>query len=622
MSHKPTLQSESLVEESPYYWKNEPRVFQPPEKLNSYDPIAIDLFCGMGGLSIGLEMAGFQIALGLDIHKPSVETFRHAHPKAAVILGDISKILSLERANEDSLLARTVKEVLGNKELDLLVGGIPCQGFSLANKKRSILDRRNYLFVYFMEATRLLRPKYVLIENVTGLATFNNGSFVNDIKTALNELGYNSEHQLLTAADYGVPQIRRRIIFMGCRDGYSIFWPSPVFGSEQKPYRTVEDAISDLPPLKVGEVARKYTKNEGLVEYQKIMRCNVDELLNHAAPKHPPSVIEKIRSTEPGEPMYERYQQRIRLHWKRPSPTQVSGGIRPQFQFGHPAQARGLTVRERARIQSIPDKVEIFGGTVQGRVQTGNAVPPLLGMALGNSVYTGLFQRQFVQSLMIWADSNLRDFPWRKQSVTPYEILISEMLLRRTRAESIADAYGVLTRKYPDPISLAMANPQELKEILEPLGLFNIRTEALINLGKELSRRYLGTVPRDSLALTSIPHVGRYIANATLLFGYDVKKPIVDESVQRLLNRVFSIPEATEIHKADYLWEVVDTMMPCEDYKKFAWALVDFPALVCTSRNPKHEVCPIAILCKYHRCLSTCSPKPYIARCETGSQPQ
>ncbi|MFC1625411.1 DNA cytosine methyltransferase [Patescibacteria group bacterium] len=116
------------------------------------------------------------------------------------------------------------------------------------------------------------------------------------------------------------------------------------------------------------------------------------KLENHTAPSHPPSTIKKIGSTEPGKPMYPKFTQRIRLHWDKTSPTQVSGGIRPQFQFGHPEQSRGLTVRERCRIQSFPDDFVIFGGTVQGRVQTGNAVPPLLAKAIAIRVKKALLK--------------------------------------------------------------------------------------------------------------------------------------------------------------------------------------------------------------------------------------
>jgi DNA (cytosine-5)-methyltransferase 1 len=126
-------------------------------------------------------------------------------------------------------------------------------------------------------------------------------------------------------------------------------------------------------------------------DFQRLMRAKSDGILwNHEAPDHPQDTIERIRNTNPGQPMYQAFKQRIRLHPERPSPTQVSGGIRPQFQFGHPTDARGLTIRERARLQSIPDHVNFAGGLVQGRVQTGNAVPPLMARALGKALARAL----------------------------------------------------------------------------------------------------------------------------------------------------------------------------------------------------------------------------------------
>lgn len=116
------------------------------------------------------------------------------------------------------------------------------------------------------------------------------------------------------------------------------------------------------------------------------MRGNQKELFNHTAPNHPQETIQRIGSTKPGEPMYPKYRQRIRLSWDIQSPTQLAGGIRPQFQFGHPGSPRGLSVRERARLQSFPDDYMFMGGTVQGRVQTGNAVPPLLAKGLAMNI--------------------------------------------------------------------------------------------------------------------------------------------------------------------------------------------------------------------------------------------
>jgi len=590
----------SLVEENPYYWKKKPKVFWPKEKIRKNKPTAVDLFCGLGGLSLGFEMAGFDVVLGLDIHEPSVKTFRESHPKAAVIMGDITKIISLDQSNSGCLIEKVLNKVVGNREIDVLMAGIPCQGFSLFNKKRSILDERNYLFLYFIEVARLLQPKYILIENVVGLKAMNNGSFVEDIEEAIREEEYKVESRILNAADFGVPQTRRRVFFIGAKSNYPIIWPYREYGSKSKPWRTVRDAISDLPPLDPGEVSTEYLNGMNLTEYQKLMRGDNKFLKNHEAPSHPKETVERISCTKPGESMYKSYSQRIRLSWDSPSPTQVSGGIRPQFQFGHPEQPRGLTVRERCRIQSIPDHVEVFGGIVQGRVQTGNAVPPLLAKAIAEMMHFGLKVPEIRKHLMKWSEVNLRVFPWRASNASPYEVLVSEILLRKTRAESVEQVYKKFIAKYSSIDKLANADVKELEQEIKQLGLSKIRANALKEMAKIIVTKHLGMIPKDTETLMKITHLGRYIANATLSFGYGMKKPIVDENIQRILNRVFGIRKAVEIHKADHLWNLADKLIPENNFKKFSWALLDFAALVCTANKPKCDVCPINHICKYY----------------------
>jgi len=364
------------VEESSYYWKGEPKVFS--NNQSNVSNAVVDLFCGAGGASHGFQMAGFNVVLGIDIHKPSMETFLYNHSNAAGILGDIRKV--------DSEL---LKKVLKKPAIKVLLAGVPCQGFSLNNRKRNGEDPRNYLFCEFIRIIKILKPDFVLLENVSGMKSMKQGEIVQEIESQIIKTGietkknYKVESRLLNAADYGVPQRRNRLIFIGWADNYNFRWPEITYSETQ--YRTVYDAIGDLPSLSAGETKELYEK-DAHSEYQKIMRNSSNVLLNHSAPKHPQSTINKIASTKPGNPMYPKYKQRIRLAWDELSPTQVAGGIRPQFQFGHPGDNRGLTVRERARLQGFPDYFQFFGGVVQGRVQTGNAVPPLLAKAIAEQI--------------------------------------------------------------------------------------------------------------------------------------------------------------------------------------------------------------------------------------------
>jgi DNA (cytosine-5)-methyltransferase 1 len=363
------------VESNHYNWNGNPKIKEAKKKNNSKF-VHIDLFSGCGGFSTGFEQAGFVTELAIDIHPPSLDTLYLNHQKTTTILGDIRKVSS------DKIL-----ELLRTKKSPTIItAGVPCQGFSLANRKRHAGDKRNFLFKEFIRIAKKLKPTAVVLENVSGLISTKDGKFKKDILNAIADLGYEVYFSLLNAADYGVPQIRKRVFFIGVPKGTFWFFPKKTHGTNKKPYNTVKDAIiGDLPALKANDFSENYL---GLPtsELQKYLRKNTNILKNHKSPNHPLETIDMIKNTKPGQPMYKEFKQRIRLHFDYPSPTQICGGIRPQFQFGHPSQARGLTIRERARIQSFPDSYEFCGGVVQGRVQTGNAVPPLLAKVIAEQL--------------------------------------------------------------------------------------------------------------------------------------------------------------------------------------------------------------------------------------------
>lgn len=368
------------VETNHYNWTDDP-VHTPPNRQLENDQSSyfmVDLFSGCGGFSVGFESAGFKSILAIDIHPPSLETFAKNHPGSATILGDIRKIPT-----------EMVLKALDGKHVSIVTAGVPCQGFSLCNRKRFDEDKRNFLFKEFLRIAGAIKPDVVLLENVSGIRTAGNGSFTREIEKGIATLGNKTSVQMLNAADFGVPQKRTRVFFMGVNQGIEIRWPTRTHGIGKTPYVTVWEAIGDLPSIESGESATKYVSGPKTT-YQEKMRSGADLLLNHEAPSHPQETIDKIRNTKPGHPMYPKFKQRIRLHPDDLSPTQVSGGIRPQFQFGHPTQARGLTVRERCRIQSFPDVFYVSGGTVQGRVQTGNAVPPLLAESIATTILRSL----------------------------------------------------------------------------------------------------------------------------------------------------------------------------------------------------------------------------------------
>ena len=374
------------VEENGYYWRKEPLILK-GQQIKNDKPLVVELFCGCGGTSLGFEMAGYQIAIGCDIHQPSITTFKNNHSNVTAVLGDIKKV------NPKSFL-----EILDGRQVDVLIGGVPCQGFSLNNRKRHEEDERNLLYREFIRFVKILKPKVVVLENVSGMKS--TGNIVENIEKEISDAGkMNVKSKLLFAPDYGVPQTRTRLVFVGIRGKKEFDFDSIIKThgpTTNKPYVTVKEAIGDLPSLKANESIEEYIF-EPFSEYQKLMRNGIkkNKLTNHKAPNHPIDVIEKIASTIPGKPMYPKFKQRIRLSWDIQSPTQVSGGIRPQSQFGHPQDNRGLTIRERCGLQSFPDTFEVSGGIVQGRVQTGNAVPPLLAKAIGLAIKKYLWITEF-----------------------------------------------------------------------------------------------------------------------------------------------------------------------------------------------------------------------------------
>ena len=387
-SNSVPVEKSSYLQDDAVQFLNRDNVVAEPGRLRM-----LDLFCGAGGFAVGAGWSGFQSVFGVDHLEPAMATWMHNHPHALGCLGDIRKVDPHE-----------VREILakhGIDHIDLITGGVPCQGFSRANRKHTDTDERNFLFLEYMRFVREFNPSYIILENVSGMRSTAGGHFEDEIKHYMEGLGYVVTVKLVNAASYGVPQIRQRLLFVGVRQGRGLTEPYE-FPDEQfvDHYLTVEDAISDLPPLGNNETCATY----GLppqCAYQAFMRgmdaqplnACPQRLNNHSSPNHPQETIDKIAHTPPGAPMYPAFQQRIRLCLDQPSPTQLAGGIRPQFQFGHPTQARGLSIRERARIQSFPDSYVFLGGTVQERVQTGNAVPPLLIHAITQPIADDLRRR-------------------------------------------------------------------------------------------------------------------------------------------------------------------------------------------------------------------------------------
>lgn len=337
----------------------------------------IDLFCGAGGLSSGFQAAGWNCLLAVDAAPDALATFAANHPGVPVFAGDVR---DLDGAALRRLSARP----------DWIVGGPPCQGFSTVGRRRRD-DPRNALVREFHRIVRVLRPGGFVIENVLGLRDMR---FTDAVASAFEGLGYRTAVHVFTAADFGVPQLRRRLVFAGHRDR-GFFQGMPATHAPND-HVSVWDAIGDLPPLGPGESAERYDRPP-FTAYQRRMRAGATVLTGHAASRHPPELVQAISfipdggnrrsipaAFQPGSGYHNSYS---RLASAAPAVAVTQNMGKPSgTRCIHPFQHRGLTTREGARLQSFPDRYEFRGGATSARLQVANAVPPLLAAALANAL--------------------------------------------------------------------------------------------------------------------------------------------------------------------------------------------------------------------------------------------
>lgn len=356
---------------------------------------AIDLFCGAGGLSAGLQMAGFEVLAGNDLFDAAGRTFEATHPKAKFFGQPIEDL-------DPEVLLREVGLVRG--ELTVLVGGPPCQAYSVYNHQRGMHDERSQLFRQYLRLVDALHPEWIVMENVAGIFSIAGGEAVHAIETELRALGYNVEYQIMRAEQFGVPQERRRVVFIGNRIGAPIRHPQPTHGPGLEPLVTIEDAISDLPELSNGEDPglQNYAK-EPSSNYQRLLRGNATVVTCHAAPRLGQVNIDRIAHIPPGGswrdipfellPAGMKRAKRSdhtkrygRMTWDGLACTILTKCDIHWGAYLHPAQDRAISVREAARLQSFPDSFEFAGSKTEQYVQVGNAVPPLVGKAIGETL--------------------------------------------------------------------------------------------------------------------------------------------------------------------------------------------------------------------------------------------
>lgn len=337
----------------------------------------LDLFCGCGGLSKGFEMAGYNIVLGVDFNEPALKTYAYNHKGSKTLCGDLSISETFNK----------IDELIDGNTIDVVIGGPPCQGFSLTGP-RNFDDERNKLYLAMIEAVHRYQPKAFMIENVPGMATLYKGEIKNEILKRFTNIGYNVTCKILCSADYGVPQIRKRLVFIGLKGNKKNFeFPIPSYTPDN--YITCEQAISDLPSLEnnIGSDVSEYIM-EPQNNFQRIMRGNCNVLYNHKAVDHKQFVKDIIALVPDGGnwkdlPKGIGESRNFHMAWTRyrsnkPSRT-IDTGHRNIF---HYKWNRCPTVRESARLQTFPDNFVFLGNKGQQERQVGNAVPCFMAKAI------------------------------------------------------------------------------------------------------------------------------------------------------------------------------------------------------------------------------------------------
>lgn len=322
------------------------------EARNGYN--FVDLFSGAGGLSCGLTMAGFTPVASVEIMPEAVETYRYNFITRKQFDEDVE---TRDITTEDA--KQMLYKSIGDRHIHLLVGGFPCQGFSLAGN-RVVTDERNSLYLEMLKIVDHIRPEYIVMENVEGLRSMLNGKIEEKIISDYKNIGYDINVTVLNSADYGVAQTRRRVIFVGNRIGGINYHPQPFM----EDYKTLGEEI------------------------QRFMDIPEDKSINHIFSRHTEEMKERIMQVPEGMSLYGNYSDAWKKSpWDKPSCTvkENHGGVNL-----HPKLPRVLTPRELAALQSFPDDFIFKGSKKWQLVQIGNAVPPLLGRAIGVAVMKAL----------------------------------------------------------------------------------------------------------------------------------------------------------------------------------------------------------------------------------------
>lgn len=349
----------------------------------------MDLFAGVGGLSYGFsKLSEFKILAANEIEKDISIAYTLNHPEVKMLNYDIN-----------DLTKEKLEDALAGEKIDIVVGGPPCQSYSTLGKRR--LDDRANLFLQYKRILQILQPRAFVFENVVGILSMDKGRLFKKIQAEFEELGYSLKYKVLNAVDYGVPQLRERVILVGIKGENNFEYPAPTHGDGLKPYVTLKDAIGDLPVLKSGEASGEYAC-EPTNEFLNFVRFSEkSEVTEHIAPRNGEHLIRIMEALQDGQSKNDLPEEirpksgygntYAKLWWERPSTTITRNFACPSSsRCIHPRDSRAMSIREGARLQSFPDDYKFYGSDGMKRLEIGNAVPPLLSVAIAKQMLKAL----------------------------------------------------------------------------------------------------------------------------------------------------------------------------------------------------------------------------------------
>ncbi len=348
----------------------------------------LDLFAGVGGLSYGFsKLSEFNIVAANEIEKDISIAYSLNYPEVKMLNCNIS-----------SLTEEMLYEATNGQKIDIVVGGPPCQSYSTLGKRK--MDEKAGLFMQYKRVLQILQPRAFVFENVAGILSMDHGRLFKRINFEFKEIGYDLKYEILDAADFGVPQHRERVILVGFRGANNFVYPEATHGVGKKPYVTLREAIGDLPILKSGQQSTEYMQ-EAYSDFLKFVRADSNVLSEHIAPKngaHLVRIMETLKDGQSKDDLPENIRPKsgygntyAKLWWDKPSTTITRNFACPSSsRCIHPRDSRAMSIREGARLQSFPDDYKFYGADGMKRLEIGNAVPPLLSMAIAKKMAEAL----------------------------------------------------------------------------------------------------------------------------------------------------------------------------------------------------------------------------------------